>query len=249
MPTQQRWSMKLDCLRRFVDATAILLLALGVATGVSGCSMTLGSGTAGNGGAGETTILGSGTPTTQTRQVSDFHEVDFSGVGELDIQETGSESLSILADSNVLPLLTSTASNGRLTLATQPGVTFQTDSPIRYTLTVKTLDTLVASGAGTTMGTSIEAASLHVSVSGVGSVTLQGHAATLTLSLSGAGSFDGSALASQTATVTVGGTGDAVVQVSDTLDATVSGVGSIEYIGNPKVTAHVSGVGTIHKRG
>jgi hypothetical protein len=99
------------------------------------------------------------------------------------------------------------------------------------------------------MGSDIDTPALHVTMNGVGSVTLQGHATALMLSVSGTGSFDGSELASQTATVTVGGTGDAVVQVSDTLDATVSGVGSIEYIGDPKVTAHVSGVGTIRKRG
>lgn len=222
-----------------------LLVALAIATLLSGCSTILGEGGAGGG----STITGSGTPATETRSVSGFHEVDFSGVGELDIQQTGTESLRIQADANVLPLLTSSVANGRLTLGSQSGVTFQTESSIRYILTVQTLDTLVVSGAGTTQGSDLDTPNLQVTMSGVGSVTLQGHADALTLGVSGTGSFDGSALASRTAKVTVGGTGNAVIQVSDTLDATVSGVGSIEYIGDPKVTSHVSGVGTIRKRG
>jgi hypothetical protein len=180
--------------------------------------------------------------------VNNFHAVVFEGVGELSIQQTGAESLRIEADSNVLPLLTSSVSNGTLTLGIQPNTSFQTNESIHYILTVKSLDSFEQAGAGSTTATSIASTSLSIKMSGTGEVTMHGTVNTLKLDLSGTGTFDGSELASKTATVVVSGTGHAVVNVSDALDATVSGVGSIEYIGDPKVTSHVTGVGTIRKR-
>jgi hypothetical protein len=223
----------------------LLLFALGL---LALAALTACAATTGVGGGDETTITGSGTPAAGTRQVSDFHAIVFSSVGELSIQQTGVESLRIEADADVLPLLTSTVSNGTLTLGTQPNTTFQTSDPIHYTLTVKSLDTFDESGAGAVTATGIAANSLSVQMSGTGAVTMAGNVSTLKLNLTGTGTFDGSELASKTATVVVGGTGHAVVNVSDALDATVSGVGVIEYLGDPKVTSHVTGVGTIRKR-
>ncbi len=235
-------------MRHYLGATTapavLLLFALGLLSlaTLPACAVTV------NGGGEETTISGSGTPAGETRQVSNFHAVVVTGVGELSIQQTGVESLRIEADANVLPLLTSTVSNGTLTLGTKPNTSFQTSEPIRYTLTVKSLDTFEQAGASATTATGIASAALAIKLSGTGEVTMRGTVNTLKLDLTGTGSFDGSELSSKTATVVVSGTGHAVVNVSDALDATVSGVGSIEYIGDPNVTSHVSGVGTIHKR-
>jgi hypothetical protein len=192
-------------------------------------------------------ITGSGNLKTEVRQVSNFTQVDFSQVGTLTIEQTGIEGLSITADDNILPILTSDVSNGVLHLGAKDNQNYTTEKPITYLLSVKTLTGLTLSGAGATQASNLDTQTMTVTMSGAGSATLHGKANDQQVTVSGVGSYDGSDFATKTAKVNVSGVGSAIVNASDTLDATVSGVGNIEYLGNPKVTSHVSGVGTVKK--
>jgi putative autotransporter adhesin-like protein len=215
----------------------MLALASGIA-GLAGCN--LGNITGGG-------ITGSGNLKTEVRQVSNFTQVDFSAVGTLTIEQTGVEGLSITADDNILPILTSDVSNGVLHLGAKDNQNYNPKTPITYLLSVKTLTGLTLSGAGATQASNLDTQTMTVTMSGAGSATLHGKANDQQVTLSGAGNYDGSDFTTKTAKVTVSGVGNAIVNASDTLDATVSGVGNIEYLGNPKVTSHVSGVGTVKK--
>jgi Putative auto-transporter adhesin, head GIN domain len=206
---------------------------------VSGCG--LGAVTGGG-------VTGSGTLKTEVRQVSNFTSVDFSQVGTLVIDQTGAEALTITADDNLLPILTSDVSNGILHLGAKDDTNYTTKQPITYLLSVKTLTGLTFSGEGVTQVHNLNGQALMVTMSGAGSVTVQGKADSQQVTVSGAGSYDGSDFTTKTAKATVSGVGNAIINASDTLDATVSGVGNVEYLGNPTVTAHVSGVGTVKKR-
>jgi hypothetical protein len=53
--------------------------------------------------AGCTITRGSGQLSSESRQVSGFTKVELSGSGELKIEQTGTESLTISAEDNVLP--------------------------------------------------------------------------------------------------------------------------------------------------
>jgi hypothetical protein len=224
-------------MRQIIRVTILLTLVVGAAS-LAGCN--LGSITGGG-------VTGSGNLKTEVRQVSDFTQVDFSQVGTLTIEQTGIEGLSITADDNILPILTSDVSNGVLHLGAKDNQNYSTEQPITYLLSVKTLTGLTLSGAGATQARNLDTQTLTVTMSGAGSATLQGKANDQQVTVSGVGSYDGSDFATKTAKVTVSGVGSAIINASDTLDATVSGVGSVEYIGDPKVTSHVSGVGTVKK--
>jgi putative autotransporter adhesin-like protein len=224
-------------MRQIMRWAILLTLTIGAVT-LSGCG--LGAITGGG-------ITGSGNLKTEARQVSDFTQVDFSAVGTLTIEQTGVEGLTITADDNILPILTSDVSNGVLHLGAKDNQNYNPKTPITYLLSVKTLTGLTLSGAGATQARNLDTQTMTVTMSGAGSATLQGKADDQRLTLSGAGNYDGSAFTTKTAKVTVSGVGNAIVNASDTLDATVSGVGNVEYIGNPKVTSHVSGVGTVKK--
>ena len=95
-------------------------------------------------------ITGSGNLKTEVRQVSNFSQVDFSAVGTLTIEQTGIEGLSITADDNILPILTSDVSNSVLHLGAKDNQNYTTEKPITYLLSVKTLTGLTLSGAGAT---------------------------------------------------------------------------------------------------
>lgn len=214
-------------------------------------------------------VVGSGEVVSEQRDVDNFTEVLLSGVGHLSITQTGNESLTIEAENNILPLLTSEVHGGRLVLGSEPGAHFTPKRPIRYTLTVKDLSVirisgagnaevpalgtpslrLELSGAGNMSVTGLAAESLEVSLSGAGSATCAGEVRSQEVRISGAGSYHAEDLASVTARAVISGTGSAHLRVSEELDARVSGVGNIDYSGNPTVRKSVSGIGRISQRG
>src|SRR4030095_14010684 len=64
------------------------------------------------------TVKGSGIARQESRQVHDFSEMSLSGSGEVFIEQTGKESLTIEADDNLLPYLETEVQGGALTLGT-----------------------------------------------------------------------------------------------------------------------------------
>jgi hypothetical protein len=191
-------------------------------------------------------LKGSGALKTETRNVSGFTQITLASMGDVALSQTGTESLTIEAEDNLLPHLTSTLAGGRLTLGTDGPL--RPTKPIHYTIGVKDLSEIDVSGAGNVAGTQLHTSAIVVRVSGAGDVTLSGQADRQDVALSGAGNYEASKLATKTAKVVVSGAGNAAVQVSDALDATVSGVGNVDYTGDPKVTKRIDGVGAVRKR-
>lgn len=191
-------------------------------------------------------LAGSGHVKSESRSVQGFTQVTLASAGDLTLVQSGTESLTIEADDNLLPHLTSTVSGGGLTLGADAAM--HPSQPVRYTLSVKDLSELDLAGAGDVTGSGLHVSALHVRLTGGGRIKLAGQAQSADIELSGAGDVDGSQLATKTAKVTVSGAGRAIVQVSDTLEADVTGAGTVQYIGDPKVTPHVSGAGAVSKR-
>ena len=195
-----------------------------------------------------TIVRGSGNLKTETRTVSGFAAVDLSGSGHLTIEQTGAESLTIEAEDNILPLLTSDVSNGTLRLGERDNSNILTTKTINYRLTVRDLNDLTVSGSGDVTALNMTVSKFTISLSGSGSITLGGTADSQAVTISGSGRYDAAKLASKSVTIDISGSGTAVVMPSDTLDATISGSGLLEYIGNPTVKQNISGSGKISKR-
>jgi Putative auto-transporter adhesin, head GIN domain len=102
---------------------------------------------------------GSGQLATQSRQVSGFTRVELTGVGELSVDQTGTESLTVSAEDNLLPLLTSKIEGDTLILGKKPNTRIVTSKPITYTLTMKDITGLAVSDL--TMSTLRSSALLH----------------------------------------------------------------------------------------
>ena len=193
-------------------------------------------------------VTGSGNVTSESRNVSGFQAVSLSGVGNLTIDQNGTESLTVEAEDNLLPYIKTEVQGNRLVIGSKDNTSLNPTKPINYRLTVKDLNSIDLSGAGKINGTGINTPKLAVNVSGAGDITLAGKADSQDINLSGAGNYHGEDLVSKNVTITTSGAGSAVVQVSDTLDATVSGAGSVRYIGDPQVKQNVSGAGSVSKQ-
>ncbi len=199
-------------------------------------------------GAGGSVVDGSGNETSESRSVAGFAAVAFGGGGRVVVEQTGAESLTITAEDNVLPFLTSEVRAGRLMLGVRSDTSIRTTKAIVYRVTVKTLSEIELSGSGSVEATRIDADRLTIVSHGSGRLTVAGKTDRQDVTLTGSGSYRGENLDSREGTITISGSGRAIVRVSDRLDAEVSGSGSVEYIGHPVVRRNVSGSGSVRRR-
>ena len=185
--------------------------------------------------------------TSEARDVSGFNEVELKGVGNLSLEQTGSESLTVEAEEDVLPKIRTEVENKRLIISPERNTSINTTKPINYKLTVKDLNTLEVSGSGNVEAEDINTDELAVTIGGAGDVEIRGSADSQEVEISGSGEYRAGDLESKEATIDVRGSGLATVNVSDELEAEVSGSGSVEYIGDPMVQQEVSGAGEVRK--
>ena len=184
-------------------SVGVLLLALLL---VGGCSSLTG-GTA-----------GSGTSKTETRSVTGFTSIELASSGDVQVKQTGTESLTVTAEDNLLPLLTSEVVDKVLKLGVKDNANLDAKQPITYQVTVRDLTGLDVAGTGSQTATDVKATSLRVRMAGSGSVTTSGTADAQDIQIAGSGAYHGSALTSRTATVNSAGSGAAELAVTDRLD-------------------------------
>jgi hypothetical protein len=179
-------------------------------------------------------VTGSGNVVTESRPVSGFSAVAVGGNAELFIEQTGTESLTVTTDDNLLRYLSVEVRNGTLDLTTtDPFTQLRPTKGVVYKLTVRRLNDLAVSGRGSVHVDNVDADRLDISISGAGRVAAQGSA---------------SDLHSNRARVNISGAGHAVVAPHDELDARISGAGTVQYVGDPRVTEHLSGAGAVRRR-
>ena len=211
---------------------------------LTACEINCGSGNLGP----LTRVSGSGNVVTETRTVSGFDGVTVNGAGNVLVDQTGTESLTITTDDNLLQYITTEVRGGKLVIEFKPGLIFDRVKELTFNIGAKNLSSVEADGAANVQGKNIATEKLSVKLNGASAITLSGTATEQDVVLDGVGAYNGAELASQRAQVTDDGMGAAVVRVSDKLDANVNGLGGIEYIGNPQVTKSVSGPGTVQQR-
>ena len=194
-------------------------------------------------------IAGSGKIVSEPRTVSGFSTVSLSGSGQVLIAQTGTESLTVMTDDNLLPYIKTEVHGNTLELGTKdPMTNLNPSRDIVFKLTVKKLDGLDVSGSGQADLEGLTQDQLRVRISGSGDVAGQGVADDLDLRISGSGSYRGPELKNKHATVGVSGSGSAVVNASETLNANISGSGTVEYVGDPHITQNISGSGSVRRR-
>ena len=211
----------------------IVLASLVVVLPLTACSVT----------------TGSGQITSESRQVSGFTNVELSGNGELTIEQTGTESLTISAEENLLPRVSSEVSGDTLVLELKTIANIFPTKPIKYALTVKDLTGLAVSGSGSVNVSKLATTSLNSKISGSGMITANGTADNQDLDISGSGRYQAQQLIGKTVRVAISGSGSADVHATEVLDIQISGSGTLTYTGNPpQVTQEISGSGKIIKK-
>lgn len=195
-----------------------------------------------------TRVDGSGQVVTEARSVSGMNTVAMNGGGKLYIEQTGSESLSITTDANILPYLTTEVRGGQLILGSKPGATLGRFTDMTIRVTMKDLRALDLKGAVVADISGINTDQLQVTLNGASAVRVSGKVDRQTLTLSGTGGYNGENLESRNTQVTNNGAGAAIVRVSTELNAQINGLGYVEYIGSPAVQKSINGIGLVRQR-
>jgi hypothetical protein len=191
-------------------------------------------------------IRGSGTVVTEIRDVAGFDEIVVLGSGTVDISVTGSEALTIEAEDNILPLLTSDVVGSRLELGSTES--FSATRGIVYTITVLDLARVEIDGSADVTAVGLDTDAFRVEINGSGDIETEGTVGRVDIAINGSGNYDGANLTAADASVQVSGSGSVVVNAAETLDAEISGSGDIEYLGDPVVAESVTGSGRVTRR-
>lgn len=201
--------------------------------------------------------------------VSGFNRVAIETFGEILVSQGSEESLTIEAPRDYLRYITTEVTGGTLYIRTRRGFVGGPAQHVIYTLTVKDLNEISFSGAGSIKVFSLDTSDFKVSLTGAGSIEIDdlkadalevnltsagavvvaGNVKTQDINLSGVGSYEAGDLLSSDAKINLTGAGSAVVWAENSLDVNVSGVGSVTYFGDPKLTQNISGLGSVNSKG
>lgn len=217
-------------LLRLLPAASLVLLSALVACK---STVTVGSGPA---------VEGNGVARTETRAVPGFDALEVDAPMNVEVSP-GPVSVTLSGDENLLPLVTTTVTGGKLVVTHTKALTVH--QPLTLTVHVPSLTRLESAGLGERHVTGIDVPRFVLRANGAAEVTLEGKAEGVEVDVAGVASVHASTLAAKQAKVSVTGTGSVEVAASDKLDAAVTGMGGVFYKGTPTVAKSVTGLGFV----
>ncbi len=211
-------------------------------------------------------IKSKGDIVTEVRNVEDFHAVDISTNGRLELRVGPDYHVEVSCEETVIAFLQTIESNGVLKIhfdrdvydvdhlkvtVTAPAwdgikVSGSVDVDVPDAITGDQLE-LRISGSGDMKIFNADFNKIKSTISGSGNIDIDGGGDELDCTISGSGNFDGLGCPVLTAKATISGSGDVRLDVSEALQVTISGSGDVQYQGNPQVTSNISGSGTVRK--
>lgn len=211
-------------------------------------------------------IVAKGDIVTELRDIQDFHAVDASTFGEVELRIDTAYYVEVQAQENIIEHLETINDNGTLKISFDrniwgaEGVKIILAAPswdgisVSGSCEVNVLDdltgqdlNLAVSGSGDIDLAGVAFSLIDATISGSGSISMPGTTETLYAAVSGSGNLDALGCIAKFATVSVSGSGNIRIHVTDELNATVSGSGDVEYTGDPVVNSNISGSGSVRK--
>lgn len=189
-------------------------------------------------------VRGSGVEASTQRDVASFSTLSVGGKFTVDVTLGGTQSVRLVGDDNLLPLVTTTVKGGELVVNTSEQV--DPRSGVRLVITAPDLARVKVSGAVKVQVAGVRNAEFEFSCSGACDAALRGETKRFVSETSGASSIDARQLRSVDSKVSISGAGSTDVCVTGALDASVSGVGSVKYSCDPRIVRPtISGIGTV----
>jgi len=182
---------------------------------------------------------------TDVRELGAFDEVVWEAAGELLVEQSQRERLSIEAEPAVLAKIVAEVRERRLRIGFAPG-SIPTRHPIRFRLETRQLLALETRGSGAVRIAALSTPQLLLVLSGSGDIQLaELRARSLEVRLAGAGTVAIEGGQVRDAQVSIGGSGQVRVPPSERLTASISGSGMLLYRGRPQSAQSMTGAGLV----
>ena len=205
---------------------------------------------------------------TETRDVSNFDEIDLSIQGNVFVTQGDHYELQVEASENILEIIKTEVKGKTLVINKKKGKCISGNPTINYYVITPELSELhisgsgdiyadglintnkmkmVISGSGNITLDSLETNNLEMHISGSGSMFVDGVDTMDSQSIHISGSGDVTTLNAPVnyCDVDISGSGSATVNVIQSLKVNISGSGDVIYIGTPAVTSKISGSGGV----
>jgi hypothetical protein len=207
---------------------------------------------------------GNGQVIQDVRNLVGFDRIESKGAVDLVLRQAATESVTVVADSNIAPMVITTVEGGKLIIHAKGS--WSTRSNIKVLVDVVNLSSVGLSGSGDVSGRGLNlkrfavaisgagdarfeelnAESLSASISGSGDFFATGKVATQSYSIAGSGDIRTDALEGSSVSVSIAGSGDAKVWATQTIDVAIAGSGDVRYRGAPvNVKKRVAGSGSV----
>jgi putative autotransporter adhesin-like protein len=191
-------------------------------------------------------IHGNGHIKTDEHPVSAFANIDVRGAFTIEWQ-SGTPSLRITTDDNLLPYIDSNVSGDTLHLRTREQI--RPTHGIRVVISSPTRAGARISGAVKLDAKQLSGPRFALESRGASRVSLDGNIDELLADMTGASELAARALQTKTAEISTTGAGNAEVAVAETLKVVITGAGKVQYSGNPPtIEKHISGAGSVRHR-
>jgi hypothetical protein len=190
-------------------------------------------------------VVGSGVSQTETRQVGVFHNVRIDGAAKVNIKIGDEPALTVTADDNILPIITTDVRGDTLVISCEDNVSYSPKVGVTVEITTPALSAVEINGSGDVNVTDLKAQKFSAIIRGSGDVRATGSADTINAEIKGSGDIKLGELQAKSGSVSVAGSGNATVNVSDQLNVSVAGSGDIRYKGSPKIQKSIAGSGSV----
>jgi hypothetical protein len=204
-------------------------------------------------------VHGSGNKVTENRKVADFTRIKADGDFKIVLKQDSSLNVAINADDNVMKIIETNVTGGRLHIHTKQHLC--SSGEITITVGIRNLEEIKSSGAmNISSDGTIKVKDINFDLAGASKVTLDLNAANVTANGSGATEMDLKGQATSAGISTSGvsklnaldfvvsnyeiqssGASDSKVNALQTLKISSSGVASVKYKGHPSISQDKSG--------
>lgn len=203
---------------------------------------------------GNKKVRGEGPVQKENRTVTSFDALSIAGSFEVVLVQGAEGSVTIEAQENLLPYITTEVRNGNLRIGTEDNVNLQPEKQIHITVQVTDVEKISLAGSGTVvsdftltgeslhlrlagsgdMDISAETHLMEADLAGSGDIIMKGSATRAEINIAGSGDIEAFDLKANDTSVNISGSGTAQVYCDGYLDAKIIGSGDVVYKGSPK---------------
>ena len=214
------------------------------------------------------TVTGNGNIKTEDRDVSHAERIKSYGSFDVEIVQGTPASVTVKADENLLPYITTTNEDGALVIRTKDHYNIRSDDNIKVTVVTDRLEEVQIAGSGNVksydkftggdhlkigvagsgdIDLNINTPEIESSIAGTGNIRLRGETRESKIEIAGMGDYMAGELMSEKVEIHIQGSGNAEVFAENELDINIAGSGDVKYKGNAVVKQKIAGSGKITK--